>query len=267
MEEDDLAYIKSIPHFSSALALLNSSVHVSLSPDEALSSSQKVLSRAVDEFTFCGLLDSSPDNHDRARLNSLSLPHSGDWVNTIPNLALGLHIKDTEYIADILEDLALGCGQQSERIARHDSLRDVLFQAARQAGLAPVREERNLLAAQEDRVEQRPGDIVVKCWKDGKDSAWDVTVISPLQFSSNIVLMAATTPGYAFTLRFNQNNLCARLKASASPPSQLRHWAPGTPRLPRSSPGCRGVQKATKKNCRRGFFAHLIFCLTNVLAI
>ena len=54
--------------------------------------------------------------------------------------------------ADILEDHSLECGQQSERIGRHDSLSDVLFQAARQAGLAPVREERNLLAAQEDRV-------------------------------------------------------------------------------------------------------------------
>ena len=76
-----------------------------------------------------------------------------------PCIACGRH-------SDILGDHSLGCGQQSERIARHDSLRDVLFQAACQAGLAPVREERNLLTVQEDRVEQRPGDILVKCWKD-----------------------------------------------------------------------------------------------------
>ena len=55
-------------------------------------------------------------------------------------------------------------------------------------------------------MEQRPGDIQVKYWKDGKDAAWDVSVISPLQTLSNIVSRSATNPGHALMVRFNQKN-------------------------------------------------------------
>ena len=43
-----------------------------------------------------------------------------------------------------LGDYALGCKQTGDRIARHNRLRDVLFEAAAGAALGPVYEERPL---------------------------------------------------------------------------------------------------------------------------
>ena len=42
-------------------------------------------------------------------------------------------------------DYALGCVRTSIRIARHNLLRDVLFDSAASAALGPVREGKNLL--------------------------------------------------------------------------------------------------------------------------
>ena len=74
-------------------------------------------------------------------------------------------------------DHAIVCAYQGERIARHNQLRDVLFQAAVQAALGPAREERALIPGRED----RPADIYIPTWAGGRDAALDVTVVSPLQ--------------------------------------------------------------------------------------
>ena len=47
--------------------------------------------------------------------------------------------------SDQMGDHALGCAKHGDRIARHDQLRDVIFEAAASASLAPAREERHLL--------------------------------------------------------------------------------------------------------------------------
>ena len=73
-------------------------------------------------------------------------------------------------------DHALGCAKRGDRIARHDQLRDVVFEAAASACLAPVREEAHLLPGSA----ARPGDVLIRRWSDGKDGALDVTVTGPL---------------------------------------------------------------------------------------
>ena len=88
-------------------------------------------------------------------------------------------------------DHALGCLKTSDRIARHNLLRDVLFDSAASAALAPVREEKNLLPGRA----APPGDIFLRHWSGGKDCAWDVTVTSPLAASH--VAGAATEAGHA----------------------------------------------------------------------
>lgn len=99
-----------------------------------------------------------------ARLASVVLPHTGDWLNVVPLPSLGLHLRGTEFTAvvkyrlgvqiftragpcpacgrysDALGDHAMCCGQQGERIARHNYLRDALFSAAQSAALAPTKE-------------------------------------------------------------------------------------------------------------------------------
>ena len=55
-------------------------------------------------------------------------------------------------------------------------LRDVLFETASSADLGPSREERHLLPG----TSARPGDVTIRRWTNGKDSAIDVTVTGPL---------------------------------------------------------------------------------------
>ena len=135
-----------------------------------------------------------------ARLASLGLPHAGSWLSVVPSPALGLHLRPAEFIpvvkyrlgvpvyssaglcpacsspSDRMGDHSLGCRSTSDRIARHNMLRDVLFETAASADLAPSREEKHLLPG----TVARPGDVTIRRWVNGKDGAIDVTVTGPL---------------------------------------------------------------------------------------
>ena len=37
------------------------------------------------------------NSEEKARLKSLTLPHSGDWLNVVPSTALGLHLRPQEW--------------------------------------------------------------------------------------------------------------------------------------------------------------------------
>ena len=88
-------------------------------------------------------------------------------------------------------DHSLGCSKTSDRIARHNLLRDILFETAASADLAPTKEEKYLLPG----TIARPGDVTIRRWVNGKDGAIDVTVTSPLSPSN--VKCAAAEPGGA----------------------------------------------------------------------
>ena len=151
------------------------------------------------------------EERERARLLSLTLEHAGDWLNTPPIKALGLHLRAPEFIlalkyrlglpvfdshgpcpaclreSDVHGDHAMCCGSGGERISRHNNLRDALYETAGSAGLGPVREGRFLLPG----TDRRPADVLLPHWVGGKDAAMDVTIVTPLQ--------AATMPGAANT--------------------------------------------------------------------
>ena len=110
--------------------------------------SQKELSHKISEHLHQKLQDGvgAEEVRERARLLSLSLPHSGDWLNTPPLTALGLHLRSTEFILvvkyrlglaiynragpcpaclrpnDTLGDHTMSCGTGGERISRHNHL-------------------------------------------------------------------------------------------------------------------------------------------------
>ena len=92
--------------------------------------------------------------------------------------------------SDKMGDHALACVKSKDRIARHDMLRDLIFEAASSASLAPAKEERHLLPGSA----ARPGDVFIRRWSDGKDAALDVTVTSPLA-SSNLAAATARQGG------------------------------------------------------------------------
>ena len=76
-------------------------------------------------------------------------------------------------------------------MARQNAIRDVVFLAAQSAALAPSKETPNLLAGSAE----RPADVLLPNWCQGKSAALDIHVISPLQ--SATVAEAAYNQGYA----------------------------------------------------------------------
>ena len=64
------------------------------------------------------------------------------------------------------------------------------------ACLGPSREDRALIPGSDN----RPADLLIPYWLDGKDVAMDVTVVNPLQTA--LINGAATTPGHALTRRY-----------------------------------------------------------------
>ena len=97
-------------------------------------------------------------------------------------------------IADPFGDHHVGCGGNGDRIHRHDSIRDVLFTAAQSAALAPRKEVPSLIPG----TSNRPADIYLPNWAQGRPAALDVTVISTLQ--SLTVSKASTSQGHALRI-------------------------------------------------------------------
>ena len=83
-------------------------------------------------------------------------------------------------------DHSLGCAKTGDRIARHNMLRDVIFETAASADLGPTKEEKHLLPGSI----ARPGDVTIRRWSNGKDVAIDITVTGPLS-PSNVAGAAA----------------------------------------------------------------------------
>ena len=182
--------------------------------------SQKFASLKVDQLNQSILLnhiEEEGEGREIARLKSLGLKHAGEWLSVTPMPALGLHLRAPEFVcslkyrlgipiystegpcpscsspSDCMGDHALGCAKHGDRIARHDQMRDVVFEAAASASLAPAREERHLLPGSA----ARPGDVMIRRWVDGKDAALDITVTGPLARSN--VAAAAEEAGSALS--------------------------------------------------------------------
>ena len=74
-------------------------------------------------------------------------------------------------------DHAISCAINGERIAKHNHVRDAIFAAASQAALGPRKEPAGLLPGSDD----RPADVLLPFWANGKDAALDISVVNPLQ--------------------------------------------------------------------------------------
>ena len=182
--------------------------------------SQKMASLKVDLLNQSLLLQKITEEgevREIARMASLGLPHSSSFLSVVPSPSLGLHLRAAEFIpilkyrlgipvytcdgpcpacslpSDQMGDHSLGCAKTGDRIARHNMLRDVLFEAAASADLGPTKEERHLLPG----TIARPGDVTIRRWINGKDGAIDVTVTGPLSPSN--VAGAAAEAGSSLT--------------------------------------------------------------------
>jgi hypothetical protein len=114
----------------------------------------------------------------------------------VPTPALGLNLHSQEFWATILYRLGLplfpasskcpstSCyadmdtlGDHSAKGGRHDRLRDAIFNMASSTSYSPKKEMPNLIPG----TQSRPADIFVPVWRDGRLTAFDVSVVSPVQ--------------------------------------------------------------------------------------
>ena len=159
------------------------------------------LSHAIDEAVFQRLLCNASSPRARALVLSSGLPHARNWFNVVPSTPLGLHLTDCEFrcflrywhgiplhsnsypcpecggSADPFGDHQIGCGGNGDRISHHNAIRDVLFNAAQSAALAPTREAPGLVLSSLS----RPANVLLLNWSQSRPDALDVHVISPMQ--------------------------------------------------------------------------------------
>ena len=219
--------LMSFPHlndFDFALSLFRTSagclppeVSANLATDSG-DFSQKNLSYLIDsnlQSTLIKEVQSSGDKRASARLLSVSLPQAGAFLNAVPNPIFGLSIIP-EYFrvavqyrlglpvytaphpcpacgkdSDINGDHTITCSSEYERIHRHDTIRDAIFESAKHAGLSPVKEARLVSGSL-----SRPGDIYLPIWR-GRQTAFDIAVTSPL--SQSALPQSHKTPGAAIS--------------------------------------------------------------------
>ena len=192
-----------------------------ISVEELPEMTQKMISLEIDKKLKTCLSQSLTEKRDKARLASLGLEHAGAWLNVIPSPILGLHVRPQEFRYSVLYrlgapiypsigpcpackkesdrygDHAIVCGSHGERIARHNQLRDAIYQVAASSNLAPRKEENALLPG----TSARPADVLIPSWTGGRDTALDVTVVSPLL--TERVDLSITTPGHTLKVAFN----------------------------------------------------------------
>ena len=155
-------------------------LNLSLEPFNLLSHTQKKIQEALDKEKLAALIRNQMSTRERARIQSLCLPHSGTWLAALTIPAIGLHLSaklfqisvkyrlgivvyDQERkcpycksgVLDTFGDHAVACRGRGDAIARHDRISDRIASPYLAANLSPVIEKRNLIAENNS----RPGDV------------------------------------------------------------------------------------------------------------
>ena len=69
--------------------------------------SQKEVSKWIEDRRYEGLLVTAESARDKAHLNSVALPHAGDWLQVVPSAALGLQLRTPEFRTSVLYRLGM----------------------------------------------------------------------------------------------------------------------------------------------------------------
>ena len=76
-------------------------------------------------------------------------------------------------IIDVFGDHAACCSVSSDRIHRHNRVRNLLDRIAQEGMLSPVMEKKGILGHKDGR---RPGDVTIPVWRANKGLAIDVAL-------------------------------------------------------------------------------------------
>ena len=174
---------------------------------------QRTLSQAIESAAHEGLL-SRGDDLSRARLLSTGLPHAGAFISSVPawelripaeafsamlRFRLNLEVFGGAQQCDLCDgpldpfgEHVAQCVRRSDRITRHDAVRDALVAGLSALGLGVSVEPRHVVPGRQ----KRPGDLVVRAGVlNTLPTCIDVTVVTPS--TATVLGGAATTPGYA----------------------------------------------------------------------
>eukprot|EP00731_Ephydatia_muelleri_P011109 Em0006g3a len=212
--------LQSLTHLTHAVEMFNVCVapadKISLDSLASSNINQKMLSSKLDDYQLQGIFNRS-SVADRARLLSISAPHSSSWLSVVPSEGLGLHFEPNQYnvalkwwlgldtscgsccafcpdsILDPLGHHASTCKRGGDAVLRHNLLRDVFADSCRLAQLPVKLEVGNNLTPDHDH--SRPADVLVHNWSLGKPAAFDFCVTSPL--NSLILSEAGVSSGVA----------------------------------------------------------------------
>jgi hypothetical protein len=186
--------------------------------------SQRELSSQIDSLALKNLLSSSPEI-DRARLYSILGPNANAWLSVIPSAKLGLSFSTRQFQNSMKLYLGLQvypkdsacrqcqkpcdkygihsliCKNTGDMIAKHNSIRDVIYLFCKDAGLNVVKEKSGLLG-DNYKDKRRPADVFISNFSLNSDYCLDIAITSPLQ--NKYVTKASNTEGYAATSYYSK---------------------------------------------------------------
>jgi len=168
--------------------------------------SQKTGSFKKDEEILQLLLEQAPNKRERQRLERLKCAHAGAWISAVPSthdgvdtvmrprnfqvaiaMRLGLPVLSEEkscslcmQTIDVFGDHAACCSVSSDRIHRHNRVRNLLDRICHEGLLSPVMEKHRILGDVDGR---RPGDVTIPVWRGNKGLAIDVAVTIPFRYN------------------------------------------------------------------------------------
>ena len=182
-------------------------------PQAPNSFSQSAWDNPLVTASLSGLIESSPNQTEKARVLAAAAPHSGDWLHALPIAACGLRLDDNALRVavgyrlgtricephtcpcgtdiDGLGSHALSCKKSAGKTLRHTYINDVIFRALSCAGVPSTKEPAGLSRSDG----KRPDGITQIPWSSGKSAVWDVTVADTL--AQSYVSSTAQTPGSA----------------------------------------------------------------------
>jgi len=229
-------------HAGRALEVLNSErlPTQKLTVEAALRCKQKTLSQALDTASFEKLLEQA-SVAERTNLLSECQAGARDFLAAVPNQHLDLVMQPAEFTTTVKTRLGMTilaedawcpacdavldrkgyhagmCCAGGDRTARHNELRNKVFNLAKAAALSPELEKPGLLlpAKPDDTSNdrRRPADLYLPAWLNGSPAALDFAVTAPqrqdaLELASREALAAATT--YSQTKRnyLQTDSLC-----------------------------------------------------------
>ena len=140
------------PNVDDALAVWKNG-HTAAPPSGEQCFTQKKWDRALVVAKKAQLLSSQSDNLHRARLLAVSVPHSGDWLHTLPITSCGLRLDDEsirvavglgvylcephtcpcEASVDAAGTHGLSCKRSKGKMPRHQQINDLVWRALTRA--------------------------------------------------------------------------------------------------------------------------------------